>query len=107
MRAVPDGETLYIFASAHGSERNPDWYHNLVANPDITIEKGTEMISVRATEVHGVERDTVFAQHKSRFSIFADYERRLNRTIPVLRLDLRALQGESDQTRDHDEDSHR
>ena len=53
MRCLPDGDALYVFASAHGSERNPDWYHNLVANPDITIEKGTETIPVRATEVHG------------------------------------------------------
>jgi deazaflavin-dependent oxidoreductase (nitroreductase family) len=87
MRAMVDGELLYIFASAHGSERNPDWYYNLVANPDVTIEKGSEKIPVRATEIHGTERDTVFARQKSRFPIFGDYERRLNRTIPVLRLD--------------------
>ena len=44
MRGLPDDESLYVFASAHGSDRQPDWYYNLVANPDITIEKGTETI---------------------------------------------------------------
>ena len=90
MRAMPDGDALYVFASAHGSARHPDWYHNLVAHPDITIEKGTETIPVRATEVVGEERGTVFARHAARFPIFAEYQRNLARTIPVIRLDRRA-----------------
>jgi deazaflavin-dependent oxidoreductase (nitroreductase family) len=76
-------------ASSHGSDRNPDWYHNLGANPDITIEKGTKTIPVRATEVRGAERDAVFARHKTRFPVFADYERRLERIIPAIRFDRR------------------
>jgi deazaflavin-dependent oxidoreductase (nitroreductase family) len=86
---MEDGESLYVFASAHGSERNPDWYHNIVANPDITIEKGTETIAVRATEVVGEQRDAIFARQAARFPIFAEYERKLHRKIPVVRLDLR------------------
>jgi deazaflavin-dependent oxidoreductase (nitroreductase family) len=89
MRGIPDGDSLYIFGSAHGSERNPDWYYNLVANPEILIEKGDETIPVRATEVHGAQRDLVFGQHKARFPVFADYEGTLARTIPVIRLDRR------------------
>jgi deazaflavin-dependent oxidoreductase (nitroreductase family) len=89
MRAMEDGETLYIFASAHGSDRHPDWYYNLVAHPELTIEKGTETIPVRATEVHGEERDAIFARQAARFAIFAEYERKLRRTIPVIRLDRR------------------
>ncbi len=98
MRGMPDGDALYIFASAHGSDRNPDWYYNLVANPDIVIEKGDETIPVRATEVLGAQRDAVFGGHKARFPVFADYERKLNRTIPVIRLDRRA-QRDSEQDR--------
>lgn len=90
MRCLPDGETLYIFASAHGSERNPDWYYNIIEHPDITIEKGTESIAVHATELHGEERDAMFARQAARFPVFAEYERRLRRTIPVIRLDRRA-----------------
>ncbi len=90
MRCLPDGDRLYVFASAHGSERNPDWYHNLVANPEITIELGPETIAVRATEVEGSERERVFARQAARFPVFAGYQRRLTRTIPVIRLDRRA-----------------
>lgn len=88
MRAMQDGAALYIFASAHGSERHPDWYHNIVAHPDITIEMGTETIAVRATEVFGEERESVFARQVARFPTFAKYENRLQRTIPVIRLAL-------------------
>jgi len=89
MRCLPDGETLYIFGSAHGSDRNPDWYYNLVAQPDITIEKGSEAVPVHATEVTGKERETVFARQAASFPIFAEYQRKLTRTIPVIRLDRR------------------
>jgi deazaflavin-dependent oxidoreductase (nitroreductase family) len=90
MRCLPDGEVLYIFGSAHGSDRHPDWYHNLVAQPDIVIEKGTETIPVHATVLDGDERDTIFARQAARFPIFADYQSRVARTIPVVRLDRRS-----------------
>lgn len=89
MRAMVDGEALYLFASAHGSPRHPDWYHNLHAHPDIVIELGTESISIRATELSGPERDAIFARQAARFPIFAEYASRLERTIPVIRLDRR------------------
>ena len=90
MRCMPDGEALYVFASAHGSERNPDWYYNLIANPDIMIEKGSEIIPVRASELVGAEREAIFERQAARFAIFAEYQRKLDRTIPVIRLDRRA-----------------
>jgi deazaflavin-dependent oxidoreductase (nitroreductase family) len=89
MRGISDGDSIYVFGSAHGNDRNPDWYYNLVANPDILIEKGDETIPVHATEVHGAQRDLVFGRHKARFPVFADYERTLRRTIPVIRLERR------------------
>lgn len=90
MRAMVDGEALYVFASAHGSPRHPDWYRNLVARPEIEIEWGRETVPVRATEVVGAERDAIFARHAARFPVFAAYARRLERTIPVIRLDRRS-----------------
>jgi deazaflavin-dependent oxidoreductase (nitroreductase family) len=90
MRAMPAGDALYVFASAHGSNRHPDWYHNVVAHPEIVIEQGTETIAVRVTEVAGAERDDIFRRQAARFPIFAEYEKKLRRTIPVLRLDRRA-----------------
>lgn len=90
MRALVDGEALYVFASAHGSPRHPDWYHNLLARPEIESERGREIVPVRATEVVGAERDAIFARQAARFPDFAAYGRRLKRTIPVIRLDRRA-----------------
>jgi len=89
MRAMVDGEALYVFASAHGSPRHPDWYYNLRAHPEIVIEIGAETIPVRAVELHGAERDAIFARQAARFPIFAEYARRLERTIPVIRLERR------------------
>jgi deazaflavin-dependent oxidoreductase (nitroreductase family) len=89
MRALADGEALYVFASAHGSARNPDWYYNLIANPDITIEKGSQTLPIHATELTGAERDAIFARQAARFATFAEYQRKLSRTIPVIRLDRR------------------
>lgn len=86
MRARVEGEHRFIFASAHGSERHPDWYYNLLAHPDIEIEQGTATISVHAAEVTGAERERIFRAHAAQFSIFADYEQRLDRVIPVMRL---------------------
>jgi deazaflavin-dependent oxidoreductase (nitroreductase family) len=89
MRGLPDGDAFYVFGSAHGSDRHPDWYHNVVAHPDFTIEKGTETIPVHATEVQGAERAAIFSRHAARFPVFAEYERKLKRTIPVIRLERR------------------
>lgn len=89
MRAMPVGDALYIFASAHGSPRHPDWYHNVKANPAVEIEIGSERRAVRATEASGEERETIFARQAARFPIFAEYERKTGRTIPVIRLDNR------------------
>jgi deazaflavin-dependent oxidoreductase (nitroreductase family) len=89
MRCLPDGDVLYIFASAHGSDRHPAWYHNLLAHPDIVIEKGTETIPVHATVLHGEERDAIFARQAARFPSFAAMQARLTRRIPVIRLERR------------------
>lgn len=89
MRGIPEGDSFYIFASAHGSDRHPDWYHNLIAHPDIDVELGARTVPVRATEVVGDERDRIFGRHAARFPVFAEYERKLTRTIPVVRLDPR------------------
>lgn len=96
MRSLPDGDALFVFATAHGSDRDPDWAYNLRAHPDIVIELGVETIPVRATEIHGSARDAIFARQAARFPVFADYERRLARTVPVFRLDRRINERNSD-----------
>lgn len=89
MRARIEGDAMYVFGSAHGSARHPDWYRNVKQNPDFQVEKGTETFLVHATEVTGAERERVFRAHAVQFPTFADYERKLERTIPVLKLERR------------------
>ncbi len=84
-RKVPNGYA--IFGSMGGAPGHPDWYRNLVANPDVTIEVGTETIPVRARVVTGTERNEIWEPHKATWPTFADYERRTEREIPVIVLE--------------------
>ncbi len=83
------GESFAIFASFAGAPKSPAWYHNLVANPETTIEVGTETIEVTARETGGEERDAIWAIQKERMPNFAEYEAKTTRTIPVLLLERR------------------
>jgi deazaflavin-dependent oxidoreductase (nitroreductase family) len=84
-----DGDRWAIFASRGGSEANPAWYHNLIADPEVRIEVGEETVDVRATEIHGEERRRIYDAHAERWPVFADYERETERTIPVFVLERR------------------
>ena len=89
MRTRIDGDAMYVFGSAHGNSRHPDWYRNVIANPDFLVDMGTETFPVRATEVTGAERERIFRAHATQFPVFANYEQQLERTIPVVRLERR------------------
>jgi len=79
-----DGDNWVIFASKAGAPSHPAWYHNLVANPDTTIEVGAETIEVTSTEVTGDERTPLCETQKTNAPQFAEYEAKTDRTIPVL-----------------------
>ena len=81
-------DTIYIFATMGGAPTNPDWYLNLIAAGDGSVERGTETYSVTVRELTGSERDRVYAEQAKRFPGFAEYERQTEgvRTIPVLEL---------------------
>lgn len=81
-----DGERIFIFASKGGADTNPDWYHNLLANPGTRVELGTETLPVRVREVTGPERDEVYARQVALEPQFGEYQRSTERTIPVLEL---------------------
>jgi deazaflavin-dependent oxidoreductase (nitroreductase family) len=81
-----DGRLL-VFASKGGAPTNPDWYHNLVANPEVTVELGTETFKARAVVVTGAERDRLFSQHAQQFPGFGEYQANTTRTIPVVALE--------------------
>jgi deazaflavin-dependent oxidoreductase (nitroreductase family) len=86
MMYLPDEGRYLVFASKAGSDQNPDWYHNLIAHPEVKIEVGDEILTVRAAELHGAERDAHFAEQARRYPGFADYQRKTDRVIPVIAL---------------------
>jgi deazaflavin-dependent oxidoreductase (nitroreductase family) len=81
-----DGERLIVFASKAGAPDNPAWYHNVIADPDVTVEVGSETLKMRAQELHGDERDRLFAQQVRALPQFGEYAERTSRTIPVIAL---------------------
>ncbi|HEX3511284.1 MAG TPA: nitroreductase family deazaflavin-dependent oxidoreductase [Solirubrobacteraceae bacterium] len=81
-----DGERLVVFASKAGAPENPAWYHNLRAHPEVTVEVGSDTLEMRAEELHGEERDRLFAQQVEALPQFADYAERTERVIPVVAL---------------------
>jgi deazaflavin-dependent oxidoreductase (nitroreductase family) len=83
-----DPDTIYVFASKGGAPTNPDWYYNLTAAGEGTIERGTETYPVKVHDITGPERDRIYAIHAGRYPGFAEYERQTAgiRTIPVLEL---------------------
>jgi deazaflavin-dependent oxidoreductase (nitroreductase family) len=86
---LPDGDDVVIFASKGGQPTNPDWYHNLIANPDTQIELGADIVPVQVREATGAERDELFDRQKTASPVFAEYEAATTRVIPVLVLERR------------------
>ena len=79
-----DGDAIVIIASYGGNPHNPPWYHNLVANPVITVEVGAEKFKAKAVVTSGKERQRLFDQMAKQMSFFADYQKKTKRQIPVL-----------------------
>lgn len=83
------GNSYAIFASKAGAPENPAWFHNLVANPDTTIEIGDQTIKVRARVTDDAEREPIWEKQKQDAPQFAGYEEKAAgvRKIPVVLLD--------------------
>ena len=79
-----DGDRLVIIASKGGAPTNPDWYYNLVAHPDVTVEVGTEQLQVHATVAAEPERTRLYQQMVAMMPGFAEYEQKTTRKIPVI-----------------------
>ena len=86
---LEEGGRRYVFASKAGAPSNPDWYYNLVANPNVSIEVGSETIDVVATPVEDGERSRIYAEQSRRYPAFGDYQAKSGRVIPVVALDPR------------------
>jgi deazaflavin-dependent oxidoreductase (nitroreductase family) len=79
-----DGERYVVFASKGGAPTNPDWYHNLQADPNVEIEVGTDTIAVVARQATGEERERLFRTQVENVPQFAEYEKQADREIPVI-----------------------
>jgi deazaflavin-dependent oxidoreductase (nitroreductase family) len=82
-----DGDHLVIIASKAGAPTNPDWYHNLVANPKVTVELPGETFEARARVTAEPERERLFRAQAARMPGFNDYEAKTARKIPVIVLE--------------------
>jgi deazaflavin-dependent oxidoreductase (nitroreductase family) len=82
-----DGDDLVVVASKGGAPTNPDWFHNLVANPDVTVEVGTDTMPVRARVADGAERERLWSRQVEVMPGFAEYQAKTSRTIPVVVLE--------------------
>ena len=82
-----DGERLFVIASKGGSPSHPDWYYNLLANPRVTVEVGSETFEASASVLEGEERRQAFDRQASNMPFFANYEKTTAREIPVVALE--------------------
>jgi deazaflavin-dependent oxidoreductase (nitroreductase family) len=84
---LPEGDRMVIFASKGGAPTNPDWFHNIKADPNVSVEVGTEKFAAKATIVEGAERDRLYAIQAARIPQFAEYQAKTERVIPVVVLE--------------------
>src|SRR5690242_5670401 len=89
MMYIPDGERLLVIASNIGAPAHPDWYHNLVAHPGVTVEVGTETFDATAVVMEGAERERLWTRIVEMYPFFAEHQARTTRQIPVIALERR------------------
>lgn len=82
-----DGDAIVIIASKAGAPDDPQWYRNMIANPDVTAEVGTDRYAARARVAEGAERDRLYAAQAALMPNFDEYARKTTRTIPVVVLE--------------------
>ena len=85
MYATPEGE-IVVFASKNAAPNHPDWYHNLVAHPDVTVEIGEERYAATAVVTQGEERERLWAESVRAFPFLTDMQARTKRQIPLVKL---------------------
>jgi deazaflavin-dependent oxidoreductase (nitroreductase family) len=78
------GDDIAIFGSKAGAPTDPDWYRNLAANPEVTVEIDGETVPMRARVAEGEERTRIFDRQKQAMPGFAEYEAKAGRPIPVV-----------------------
>ena len=84
MMYIPDGDNLLVIASNAGAPTHPDWYHNLVAHPEVTVEVKNETYDAIATVAEGPERQKLWNKLVELYPFFADHQAKVSRQIPVI-----------------------
>ena len=87
LMSVPDGENYIAVASKGGAPKNPLWYNNLLAHPDVTVENGNETFAAHAKLLDGAERAQAFEKAVAVYPSYADYQKKTARQIPVFLLE--------------------
>ena len=81
-----DGDDLVIIASKAGAPSHPAWFHNLVANPEVTVELPGETYQATAVVTEGEERERLYEAQAALMPNFDEYRKATDRVIPVVRL---------------------
>ncbi len=89
MMYIPDGDRLLVIASNAGASKHPDWYHNLVAHPEVTVEVGSETYDAIAIVTEGEERQRLWNRIVESYPFFTDHQAKVTRQIPVIALSRR------------------
>ncbi len=89
MMYVADGNRLLVIASNVGASIHPDWYHNLVAHPEVTVEVKNETYKATAIVTEGAERERLWASIIAQYPFFTDHQAKTTRQIPVIALERR------------------
>jgi F420H(2)-dependent quinone reductase len=90
MMYVPDGDRLLVIASNAGAVRHPNWYRNLVAHPEVTVEVTGDTYPARARVLQGEERERMWAEITRQYRFFVDHQAKISRTIPLVALERQA-----------------
>jgi F420H(2)-dependent quinone reductase len=86
MMYVEIDDRLLVVASNAGAPKDPDWFRNLVAHPQVTVEHGGEQYQATAVVPTGDERDKLFAEVVRQYAFFGEHQAGIDRKIPVVEL---------------------
>ncbi|MFJ2131506.1 nitroreductase family deazaflavin-dependent oxidoreductase [Streptomyces sp. NPDC087845] len=79
-----DAGHLVVVGAKGGAPGHPDWYRNLLVNPEVTVEQGPQTFRALATEAEGGERARLYERHVSLFPVYRGYEKKTDRLFPVV-----------------------
>ena len=84
---VPYGNQILAIASKGGAVKDPEWYYNVLAHPDVTVEVGNEKFETTARILTGAEREKAFEKAVEVFPPYGKYQKKAPREIPVIALE--------------------